>query len=252
MGRNLPQGFRFMLVFKYGQNTSQPCEAAVISGGSAQPNGDEGASQRTRPVARAGNPSLAPAHALAQRLNKTIVLVGLMGAGKSCVGKRLAACLGLPFVDADREIEAAAGGCSISDIFAIHGEKVFRDGERRVIQRLLGNPMHVLATGGGAFMDVSTRALVKEKTLSIWLKAELDQLLKRIGRRNDRPLLQNVDPRAKLAALIDERYPVYAEADVTVESADGPPDVTVQRVLRAIEAELSGSSLGGSGGTTQP
>jgi shikimate kinase len=239
-----------MLVFKYGQNTSHPCEAAVIPGGSAQPSDDEGAQQRPRP--RASGQSRAPAHALAKRLNKTIVLVGLMGAGKSCVGKRLAACLGLPFVDADREIEAAAGGCSIPDIFAIHGEKVFRDGERRVIQRLLGNPMHVLATGGGAFMDPATRALVKDKTLSIWLKAELDQLLKRIGRRNDRPLLHNVDPRAKLAELIAERYPVYAEADLTVESADGPPDVTVQRVLRAIEAELGGASLGSSGGTTQP
>lgn len=240
-----------MLVFKYGQNTSHPCEAAVIPGGSAQPSDDEGAPQRPRQRG-AGGQSRAPAHALAQRLNKTIVLVGLMGAGKSCVGKRLAACLGLPFVDADREIEAAAGGCSIPDIFAIHGEKVFRDGERRVIQRLLGNPMHVLATGGGAFMDPSTRALVKDRTLSIWLKAELDQLLKRIGRRNDRPLLQNVDPRAKLAELIAERYPVYGEADLTVESADGPPDVTVQRVLRAIEAELRGASLGSSGGTTQP
>jgi shikimate kinase len=232
-----------MLVFKYGQNTSQPGEDAVIPDGSAQPSDDDGASPR--PHARAKSTG-APAQALAQRLNKTIVLVGLMGAGKSCVGKRLAACLGLPFVDG--EIEAAAGGCSISDIFAIHGEKVFRDGERRVIQRLLGNPMHVLATGGGAFIDPSTRALVKDKALSVWLKAELDQLLKRIGRRNDRPLLQNVDPRAKLAELIDLRYPVYAEADLTVESADGPPDVTVQRVLRAIEVELAGESSG----TKQP
>jgi shikimate kinase len=236
-----------MLVFKYGQNTSQPCEAAVTPGGSAQPKEDEATSQHAHGGARA-TLATAPAHGLAQRLNKTIVLVGLMGAGKSCVGKRLAACLGLHFVDADREIEAAAGGCSISDIFAVHGEKVFRDGERRVIQRLLGNPMHVLATGGGAFIDPATRALVKNKALSIWLKAELDQLLKRIGRRNDRPLLQNVDPRAKLAELIEARHPVYAEADLTVESADGPPDVTVQRVLRAIEAELAGDP----GGTIRP
>jgi shikimate kinase len=213
----------------------------VNPGGSAQPSDDDEASRHPRPLARMkGQP---PALALAQRLNKTIVLVGLMGAGKSCVGKRLAACLGLPFVDADREIEAAAGGCSISDIFAIHGEKVFRDGERRVIQRLLGNPMHVLATGGGAFMDPSTRALIKERALSVWLKAELDQLLRRIGRRNDRPLLQNVDPRAKLAELIDLRHPVYGEADLTVDSADGPPDVTVQRVLRAIETGLSGGTI---------
>jgi shikimate kinase len=235
-----------MLVFKYGQNTSQPCEAAVSHDGSAQPD-DDGKSQRGHPAVRA-RPSAPPAYALAHRLNKTIVLVGLMGAGKSCVGKRLAACLGLPFVDADREIEVAAGGCSISDIFAIHGEKVFRDGERRVIQRLLGNPMHVLATGGGAFMDPATRALVKHKALSVWLKADLDQLLKRIGRRNDRPLLQNVDPRAKLAELIELRHPVYAEADLTVDSADGPPDVTVQRVLRAIESQLGGTAAG----TSQP
>ncbi len=236
-----------MLVFKYGQNASHPCEAAVISGGSAQPNEGDASPQSGRTTARGKGQPQAPAQALARRLNKTIVLVGLMGAGKSCVGKRLAACLGLPFVDADREIEAAAGGCSVSDIFAIHGEKVFRDGERRVIQRLLRNPMHVLATGGGAFIDPSTRALVKDKTLSIWLKADLDQLLKRIGRRNDRPLLQNVEPREKLAELMAVRYPVYAEADLTVESTDGPPDVTVQRVLRAIEAELDGTA-----GATQP
>lgn len=224
-----------MLVSKYGQNTSQAREPAMSHDGSAQTSDDDGAPRRSQQAARAKGS--APAHALAQRLDKTIVLVGLMGAGKSCVGKRLAACLGLPFVDADREIEEAAG-CSISDYFAAHGEKTFRDGERRVIQRLLGNPMHVLATGGGAFMDPSTRALIKDKAISVWLKAELDQLLKRIGRRNDRPLLQNVDPRAKLAELIDVRYPVYAEADLTVDSADGPPDVTVQRVLRAIEADV--------------
>lgn len=220
-----------MLVCKYGENTSHPREAAVNSGGSALPNDADDARQSRGREAASGR-------AIAPRLDKTIVLVGLMGAGKSCIGKRLAAALGLPFVDADREIEAAAGGCSISDIFALHGEKVFRDGERRVIQRLLGNPIHVLATGGGAFMDPSTRALVKEKGLSVWLKAELEQLLKRVGRRNDRPLLRDVDPRQKLTELMDARYPVYAEADLTVESADGPPDITVQRVLRAIEAEL--------------
>ena len=168
---------------------------------------------------------------------RPIVLVGLMGSGKSTIGRRLAQRLNMRFVDADDEIERAAG-MTISDIFAKFGEAHFRDGERRVIQRLLGNPVHVLATGGGAFMDPSTRALIKERAISVWLKAELDQLLKRIGRRNDRPLLQNVDPRAKLAELIELRYPVYAEADLTVDSADGPPDVTVQRVLRAIEADL--------------
>ena len=231
-----------MLVCKYGENTSHPCEAAVIptmeSSAAAEPGEAGEPAQRRAPRGRGAAPSQPSAEALARKLDRTIVLVGLMGAGKSCIGKRLAACLGLPFVDADREIEAAAGGCSISDIFALHGEKVFRDGERRVIQRLLGNPVHVLATGGGAFMDPSTRALVKEKALSIWLKAELEQLLKRVGRRNDRPLLRDVDPRQKLGELMAARYPVYAEADLTVESADGPPDITVQRVLRAIEAEL--------------
>jgi shikimate kinase len=227
-----------MLVCKYGENTSHPRERAVKSGGSALPSDAADAPPARQDGARADGARGRAPSALTPRLDKTIVLVGLMGAGKSCIGKRLASVLGLPFVDADREIEAAAGGCSIPDIFALHGEKVFRDGERRVIQRLLGNPVHVLATGGGAFMDPSTRALVKERGLSIWLKAELEQLLKRVGRRNDRPLLRDVDPREKLTELIATRYPVYAEADLTVDSADGPPDITVQRVLRALEAEL--------------
>jgi shikimate kinase len=170
--------------------------------------------------------------------DRTIVLVGLMGAGKSCIGKKLAQHFGMPFVDADREIEQAAG-CSISDIFEVHGEQAFRDGERRVIARLLGNPPHVLATGGGAFMDPQTRKLIKERSISIWLRAELDQLLKRVGRRNDRPLLKNVDQRAKLAELIDIRYPVYAEADLAVDSADGPPEMTLDRVLDALDAYLN-------------
>jgi len=169
---------------------------------------------------------------------RSIVLVGLMGAGKSCIGKRLAQHYGLPFVDADREIEAAAG-CSISDFFELHGEQAFRDGERRVIARLLSNPQHVLATGGGAFMDTQTRRLIKERSVSIWLRAELDQLLKRVGRRNDRPLLKNVDQRAKLNELIDVRYPVYAEADIVVDSADGPPEMTLDRVLHAFEDHLN-------------
>jgi shikimate kinase len=170
-------------------------------------------------------------------LERSIVLVGLMGAGKSCIGKRLAQHFGLPFVDADREIETAAG-CSISDIFEVHGEQAFRDGERRVIARLLANPTHVMATGGGAFMDPQTRQMIKAKAVSIWLRAELDQLLKRVARRNDRPLLKNVDQRAKLVELIDLRYPVYAEADLTVDSADGPPEMTLDRVLDALDAHL--------------
>ena len=190
-----------------------------------------------RPMARdAADRSLDKAfgQSILARIKRPIVLVGLMGAGKSCIGKRLASHLGLPFVDADREIEAAAG-CSIPDIFSLHGEKAFRDGERRVIQRLLGNPVHVLATGGGAFVDPTTRALVKERGLSIWIRADLDLLLKRVSRRNDRPLLQNVDPRAKLAELIELRHPFYAEADVIVDSADGPPEVTLGRVMEALD-----------------
>ena len=171
-------------------------------------------------------------------LDRSIVLVGLMGAGKSCIGKRLAQHYGLPFVDADREIEAAAG-CSISDIFEVHGEQAFRDGERRVIARLLNNPVHILATGGGAFMDPQTRQLIKDKSVSIWLRAELEQLLKRVGRRNDRPLLKNVDQRTQLSELIDLRYPLYAEADLIVDSADGPPEMTMDRVLDALDAYLN-------------
>src|SRR6185369_5461831 len=170
----------------------------------------------------------------AGEIDRTIVLVGLMGAGKSCIGKRLATHFGLPFVDADREIEAAAG-CSVADIFAAHGEKAFRDGERRVISRLLSNPTHVLATGGGAFMDPQTRELIKQRATSIWLRADLEQLLKRVSRRNDRPLLQNVDLRTKLLELMDVRYPVYAEADLTVDSADGPPEMTLARVVEALD-----------------
>ena len=168
---------------------------------------------------------------------KTIVLVGLMGAGKSCIGRRLASEFGLDFVDADAEIEAAAG-CAIEDIFERHGEAAFRDGERRVIARLLAQPVHVMATGGGSFMDAGTRALIKERGVSLWLKADLTLLLKRTGRRNTRPLLKRGDPKEILARLIEERYPVYAEADITIDSQDGPPEVTVARARTAIGAYL--------------
>ncbi len=170
---------------------------------------------------------------------RTIVLVGLMGAGKSCIGRRLAARLGLPFIDADREIEEAAG-CTIPEIFARHGEAVFRDGERRVIARLLTeNPVHVLATGGGAFIDPRTRALIHDKAISIWLRASLDLLWRRVARRNDRPLLQVENPQRRLAELMEERHPLYAEADITVDSADGPPEVTLERVITALAALLA-------------
>ncbi|QEX19187.1 shikimate kinase [Hypericibacter terrae] len=173
-------------------------------------------------------------------VDRPLVLVGLMGAGKSCIGRRLAQRLRLPFVDADREIEQAAG-CSIPEIFARHGEQAFRDGERRVILRLLESPPFVLATGGGAFMDPRTRAVIREKAISIWLRADLDLLVRRTGRRGDRPLLQVDDPRAKLAELMTTRYPIYAEADLTVDSQDGPPDATLERVLAAL-AEFTPSS----------
>jgi shikimate kinase len=168
---------------------------------------------------------------------RTIVLVGLMGAGKSCVGRRLASVLGLPFCDADKEIEEAAG-CSIPELFSRYGETAFRDGERRVIHRLLEGPKHVLATGGGAFMDARTRAEIREKAISVWLRADLDLLVRRTQRRGNRPLLNVPDPTAKLAELIAERYPVYAEADVTVDSDDSPPEVTVDRVMAALQRHI--------------
>jgi shikimate kinase len=161
---------------------------------------------------------------------RTVVIVGLMGAGKSTVGRRLAARLEVPFIDADAEIEKAAG-CSIEDIFEVHGEAAFRDGERRVIARLLEDPVHVLATGGGAFMDPGTRQRVREKGVSVWLRAELELLVKRTARRDHRPLLKGRDPRQVLGQLIAERYPVYAEADIIVDSGDGPHEIVVQEIL---------------------
>lgn len=165
---------------------------------------------------------------------RTLVLVGLMGAGKSCIGRRLAQRLGLPFVDADAEIEAAAG-CTIEEIFQQHGETYFRDGERRVIQRLLEQPVMVLATGGGAFMDPRTREAIRQHGISVWLKADLDLLVKRTARKQNRPLLKRGDPREILAKLMEQRHPVYAEADVTILSDDGPPDAAVDRILAALE-----------------
>ncbi|MFZ3237737.1 MAG: shikimate kinase [Stellaceae bacterium] len=166
---------------------------------------------------------------------RTIVLVGLMGAGKTKIGRRLAIRLGLPFFDSDQEIEAAAGE-TIDEIFANRGERVFRDGERRVITRLLATPMHVLATGGGAFMDPLTRAVVRRLGVSLWLRADLDVLVQRVSRRSDRPLLKAGDPRAILAELIERRHPIYEEADLTVDSGDGSPETTVTRVIAALAA----------------
>jgi shikimate kinase len=165
--------------------------------------------------------------------NHTIVLVGLMGAGKTSIGRRLAEKMSLNFVDADTEIEKAAGK-SIPDIFAEHGEAHFRDGERRVIARLLDNGKQVLATGGGAFMNEETRKAIKAQALSVWLKADLDVLLKRVAKRGGRPLLENRDPAEVLQNLITLRYPVYAEADITVESLDVQHGQMVSEVLRAL------------------
>jgi shikimate kinase len=168
---------------------------------------------------------------------RTIALVGLMGVGKSSVGRRLATTLSLPFSDTDAEVEAAAGR-SISDIFADLGEAAFRDGERRVIARLLDGPPHVLATGGGAFMNPETRALIKGKALSVWLKADLEVLARRIGRKDTRPLIAGKNPLDVLKAQAEARYPAYAEADVHVETADAAHHVTVDQVLKALLAHV--------------
>jgi shikimate kinase len=165
--------------------------------------------------------------------SRAIVLVGLMGAGKTSVGRRLAEKLNLPFVDADHEIAMAAGK-SIPEIFADHGEDYFREGERRVIARLLEDGAQVLATGGGAYMNSETRERIRDHGISIWLKADLDLLLKRVSKRNDRPLLQQDDPAKVLQSLIDTRYPVYATADVTVESRDVQHGQMVNEVIKAI------------------
>lgn len=183
------------------------------------------------------------------QLDRSVVLVGLMGAGKSSIGLRLAQKLGVPFVDADTEIERAAGR-TIPEIFEDLGEPAFRDGERRVIRRLLtDDPPHVLATGGGAFMAPDTRALIKERGHSIWLNADLDVLFERVSRRSNRPLLKTADPKATLAALMEERSPVYAEADLSVRTARAAIEVTVDMVYMALCRYLAESQSGGTART---
>jgi shikimate kinase len=178
-----------------------------------------------------------PAAGLAAALGRrSIVLVGMMGSGKSSIGRRLATRLGLPFVDADAEIEKAAD-MTIAEIFATHGEPYFRAGEVRVIARLLEGGPQVLATGGGAFMSPDTRATIRAKGISVWLRATLDVLGRRIKRRSDRPLLKNSDPIDTLRRLIEERYPVYAEADLTVESRDVPHDTIVDEIVAGLCAQ---------------
>ncbi|MFH1805119.1 MAG: shikimate kinase [Pseudomonadota bacterium] len=168
------------------------------------------------------------------RLNgKPMVFIGLMGAGKSCIGRMAAKVLDLPFVDADREIEEAAG-CSIGDIFRLYGEEAFRDGEERVIHRLLDDGQLVLATGGGAFIRPATRALILEKGVSVWLRADLDLLLQRTAGRSHRPLLNSGDPRQIMAGLIEQRYPVYAEADIIFDCDDSSQEETLNAVLNTI------------------
>ena len=179
------------------------------------------------------------AAAIRNRLGRrSIVLVGMMGVGKSSVGRRLAARLGIPFADADTEIEKAAG-MSIADVFARHGEADFRSGEARVIARLLESGPQVLATGGGAFMNVKTRDAIRAKGVSIWLKAEFEVLLRRISkRRNERPLLQTDDPAETLRTLLAEREPIYAQADLTVHSRDVSHDAIVADIMTALASFL--------------
>ncbi len=171
-------------------------------------------------------------------LNKPIVLVGLMGAGKSTVGKRLAGALDVDFVDSDNEI-AEAAGCSISEIFETYGETMFRDLEKRVLTRLLSGGACVIATGGGAFMNEEIREQVKERTLSIWLRADLEVLVERVSRRDTRPLLKTGDKREILQRLMDERYPVYAQADITIDSNSGPHDTVVSDILKILEKKVA-------------
>jgi shikimate kinase len=179
-------------------------------------------------------PEAAAEPAQAPSLRKSLVLVGLMGVGKTTVGRRVARAVGLPFLDADAEIEAAAGR-SVADIFAERGEAEFRAGERRVIARLLDGDPVVLATGGGAFLNPETRALIRARAVSVWLKADLEVLVKRVKRRDTRPLLQGRDPREVLERLMAERYPIYAEADLVVETSNSPHDAAVNAVLQALE-----------------
>jgi shikimate kinase len=173
---------------------------------------------------------------------RSVVLVGMMGVGKSTIGRRLSARLRLPFVDADAEIEAAAG-MSIPDIFETHGEPHFRDGEARVIARLIENGPGVLATGGGAFMREETRNRIDAKAVSIWLKADADTIMRRVKRRVDRPLLQTADPAATIGRLIAEREPVYRQANLTIWSREVPHDKIVDECIDALRSWLCGAAV---------
>lgn len=174
---------------------------------------------------------------LLSRLDRPIVLIGLMGVGKSTIGRRIAQRLNLKFADADAEIEHAAG-MTVSEIFALHGEAQFRDGERRVIARLIDGSPKVIATGGGAFMNEATRALILDKAIGIWIDADIDVLADRVARRNTRPLLEGKDPRAVLGKLAAVRNPVYALAPVHVRSQPAPHDATVDLILERLQCHL--------------
>ena len=174
------------------------------------------------------------AAAIKAKLGKrSIVIVGLMGAGKSTIGKKLAQMLGLSFIDADTEIETVSR-MTIAELFAAYGEAEFRDLERRVIKRILRSGPRVLATGGGAFMNEATRRTIAKAGISVWLRAELDVLMERVSRKGNRPLLKTADPRATMQSLMDSRYPIYAEADITVLSRDEKKDVMVVEVIEAL------------------
>jgi shikimate kinase len=177
---------------------------------------------------------------------RSVVLVGMMGAGKSSVGRRLAARLAIPFVDADAEIERAHAGMTISEIFATHGEPYFRAGETRVIARLLEGGPQVLATGGGAFMSADTRNAIRLRGISVWLRATIDVLNRRIKRRGDRPLLKGTDAAETLRGLLEEREPVYAQADLTVESRDVPHETIVDEILAGLRGWVAPTGAGAS------
>lgn len=175
---------------------------------------------------------------------RSIVLIGLMGAGKTAIGRRLASRLGLEFTDADTEIEKAAGK-SISDIFSDHGETYFRRGEEKVIARLLSGGPQVLATGGGAYMSKATRRQIGESGVSVWLKGDLEVLVERVKRRDHRPLLKDSDPEAVMKRLMEERYPVYAEADITVQSRDVAHDIIVGEIIVALANKMKPTTKSG-------
>lgn len=170
-------------------------------------------------------------------LPKSLVLVGMMGAGKSSIGWRLAKKLGIPFNDSDQEVERAAG-CTVADIFETWGEKAFKDAERRVVKRLLGEEVQIISTGDGAFIDPETRELIKDNAISLWLRADPDILYERVTRRDTRPILFEGDPRKILEDMVEKRYPLYGQADLTVDSNDDAHEATVNRLMQVLKDHI--------------